>query len=69
VAEASEVVFTSLPGPVEVEQALLDPARRILAGIKPGGCYIGMTTNSPTVFRWLAPACGDRGVVADAPRQ
>ncbi|HZA21176.1 MAG TPA: NAD(P)-binding domain-containing protein, partial [Dehalococcoidia bacterium] len=59
VASASEVVFTSLPGPVEVEQTLLDPARRILAGIEPGGCYIGMTTNSPTVFRRLVPAAGN----------
>lgn len=25
VAEASEIVFTSLPGPTEVEQTLLDP--------------------------------------------
>src|SRR2546421_5578348 len=32
VAAASEVVFTSLPGPTEVEQGVLDPATGILAG-------------------------------------
>jgi 3-hydroxyisobutyrate dehydrogenase-like beta-hydroxyacid dehydrogenase len=68
VAEASEVVFTSLPGPPEVEQVVLDPASGILAGLKPGGAYIDMTTNAPSVFRRLAQACRARGVTAlDAP--
>ncbi len=34
VAEASEVVFTSLPGPAEVETGVLDPDTGILAGLK-----------------------------------
>jgi 3-hydroxyisobutyrate dehydrogenase len=68
VAEASEVVFTSLPGPAEVEKALLDPANGILGGLRPGGAYIDMTTNSPTVFRRLAEVCRARGIeVLDAP--
>src|SRR5437773_8675049 len=54
VAAASEVVFTSLPGPAEVEQGVLDPVTGILAGLRPGGAYIDMTTNAPSVFRWLA---------------
>ncbi len=53
VAEASEVVFTSLPGPAEVEQGVLDPVTGILAGLRPGGAYIDMTTNAPSVFRRL----------------
>ena len=68
VAEASEVVFTSLPGPTEVEQEALDPSTGILAGLKPGGAYIDMTTNAPRVFRRIAEACRTRGVeVLDAP--
>jgi 3-hydroxyisobutyrate dehydrogenase len=68
VAEASAVVFTSLPGPAEVEQGLLDPATGILAGLRPGGAYIDMTTNAPRVVRRLAEACLAHGVqVLDAP--
>ena len=57
VAEVSEVVFTSLPGPAEVEQGVLDPVTGILAGLRPGGAYIDMTTNAPSVFRRLAEVC------------
>ena len=68
VAEASLVVFTSLPGPAEVEQTVLDPETGILAGLPNGGAYIDMTSNSPTVFRRIAQICRDRGVdVLDAP--
>ena len=47
VARHSEVVFTSLPGPSEVEHAALDSATGILAGLASGGAYIDMTTNAP----------------------
>jgi 3-hydroxyisobutyrate dehydrogenase len=68
VAAASEVVFTSLPGPAEVENVVTDPGRGILPGLRTGGAYIDMTTNSPTVFRRVAEACRSRGVeVLDAP--
>jgi 3-hydroxyisobutyrate dehydrogenase len=64
VAEASEVVFTSLPGPAEVEQA----ATGILAGLTSGGGYVDMTTNAPGVVRRIAEACRARGVgMLDAP--
>jgi 3-hydroxyisobutyrate dehydrogenase-like beta-hydroxyacid dehydrogenase len=68
VAEASAVVFTSLPGPAEVEQGVLDPRTGILAGLKPGGAYIDMTTNAPRVARSLGEVCRARGVeMLDAP--
>ena len=68
VAEASAVVFTSLPGPTEVEHGVLDPATGILAGLRPGGAYIDMTTNTPRVVRRIAEVCRARGVaVLDAP--
>jgi 3-hydroxyisobutyrate dehydrogenase-like beta-hydroxyacid dehydrogenase len=68
VARESEVVFTSLPGPTEVELAAFDPGSGILAGLPQGGAYIDMTTNAPAVARRLAEACRARGVdMLDAP--
>src|SRR5205085_8010918 len=68
VARGSEVVFTSLPGPAEVEHAALDPVSGILAGLSTGGAYIDLTTNAPAVARRVAEACRARGVDAlDAP--
>jgi 3-hydroxyisobutyrate dehydrogenase-like beta-hydroxyacid dehydrogenase len=68
VARNSEVVFTSLPGPTEVEHAVLDPASGILAGFLRGGGYIDLTTNAPAVARRVAEACRARGVdMLDAP--
>ena len=68
VAAASQVVFTSLPGPAEAEQVLTDPDSGILAGLPSGGVWIDTTTNSPSVIRRLAELCRRRGVEAlDAP--
>ena len=68
VAEASQVVFTSLPGPAEVKDVTLDPDTGILVGLKRGGAYIDTTTNSPTVFREVAERCHRLGIeVLDAP--
>jgi len=61
-AQASEVVFTSLPGPAEVERAMVDPSTGILAGLKAGGACIDMTTNAPGVVRRIAETCRARGV-------
>ncbi len=67
-AEGSEVVFTSLPGPVEVEAAALDPEAGILAGLPAGCVHIDLTTNAPAVARRVAEACRARGVdMLDAP--
>src|SRR5262249_15542090 len=68
VARNSEVVFTSLPGPHEVEHAVLDPSTGILAGFQAGGAYIDMTTNAPGVARRIAEACRAVGIdMLDAP--
>jgi 3-hydroxyisobutyrate dehydrogenase-like beta-hydroxyacid dehydrogenase len=68
VAEQSEVVFTSLPGPDEMQLAALHPDTGILAGLPAGGCYIDLTTNAPTVARNVAKACAAKGVaMLDAP--
>ena len=68
VAEASSLVFTSVPGPVEAEQVLTDPVNGILAGLGAGGAWIDTTTNSPSVVRRLAEACEEAGVeMLDSP--
>ena len=60
VAEGKEVVFTSLPGPKEVETAALDPQSGLLAGLPEGGAYIDLTTNAPETIRRIAAACRKR---------
>ncbi|MFI4948831.1 MAG: NAD(P)-dependent oxidoreductase [Alphaproteobacteria bacterium] len=67
-AEGVEAVFTSLPGPSEVEATALDPDRGVLAGLRRGGTYIDLTTNAPGTIRRLADACRKRGIAfLDAP--
>jgi 3-hydroxyisobutyrate dehydrogenase-like beta-hydroxyacid dehydrogenase len=67
-AYAAEVVFTSLPGPSEVEAAALDPDRGVFAGLRRGGTYIDLTTNAPATIRLVAEAARKRDVAfLDAP--
>src|SRR5258707_8788119 len=61
VTRDAEVVFTSLPGPYEVERAVLDPETGILTGLQPGGAYIDMTPNPPPGARRLAAASPPAG--------
>jgi 3-hydroxyisobutyrate dehydrogenase len=67
VAEASEVVFTSLPGPVEVEAvALGEPG--LLGGLGAGKAYFDLSTNSPTLVRKIYDVFKARGLhMLDAP--
>jgi 3-hydroxyisobutyrate dehydrogenase len=68
VAEGSEIVFTSLPGPDQMEGAALDPSTGILAGLASGGVYVDLTTNAPEVVRRVAEACRAKGIdMLDAP--
>jgi 3-hydroxyisobutyrate dehydrogenase len=67
VAEAVDVVFTSLPGPPEVEAVALG-AEGLLAGMSPGKVYFDLTTNSPTVVRRIhAVFAGKKVSMLDAP--
>ena len=67
VAEASDVVFTSLPGPIEVEAVALG-ATGLLAGMSAGKVYFDLSTNSPTVMRRIHAIFEEKGVhVLDAP--
>src|ERR1700676_5385180 len=47
VAEAAEVVFTSLPGPAEVEAVALG-ADGLLAALRKGAAFFDLSTHSPT---------------------
>lgn len=67
-AYAAEAVFTSLPGPSEVESAALDPEHGIFASLRRGGTYIDLTTNAPATIRRIAEAAGKRDIrFLDAP--
>ena len=67
VAEGVEVVFTSLPGPKEVEQVALGQDG-LIHGMKKGAAYFDLSTNSPALMRRLYPAFKEKGVhVLDAP--
>jgi 3-hydroxyisobutyrate dehydrogenase-like beta-hydroxyacid dehydrogenase len=68
VAEASEVVFTSLPEPKDVEAVALDEKTGLLSGLTAGKAFFDLSTNSPTVVRRLHAVFKARGVhMFDAP--
>ncbi len=67
VAEASDVVFTSLPGPTEVEAVVLGEDG-ILQGMKKGKVYVDLSTNSPALVRRLHGILAAKGIdMLDAP--
>jgi len=67
VAEATHVVFTSLPGPPEVEAVALG-AQGLLAGLAAGKVYFDLTTNSPALVRRIHAVFAARGIqMLDAP--
>ena len=60
VAQQSEVVFTSLPGPTEVEAVMLGP-EGILAGADSGSAIFDLSTISPALARQIALLAVERG--------
>ena len=67
VGAATDVVFTSLPGPPEVEAVAIGP-NGLIEGMKPGSTWFDMSTNSPTVMRRLNAAFAEKGIdVMDSP--
>ncbi len=67
VAESCEVVFTSLPTPQSVEDAVYSK-NGLIKGWKEGDIYVDMSTNSPTLIRKIAKDAKNMGVtVLDAP--
>ncbi len=67
VAEGSEVVFTSLPGPADVEAVALGPGG-LLEGMRADAAYFDLSTNSPAVVRRVHAAFKAKGAhMLDAP--
>ncbi|PPR23534.1 MAG: 2-hydroxy-3-oxopropionate reductase [Alphaproteobacteria bacterium MarineAlpha10_Bin3] len=67
VAQASDLIFTSLPGPPEVESVALG-ADGLIEGLSAGKAYFDLSTNSPTLIRHIHAMFAKLGVaVLDAP--
>lgn len=67
VASQCDVIFTSLPGPQEVEAVALGE-QGVLQGIRPGGIYVDLSTSRPTLIRQIEPKFREQGAhVLDAP--
>ena len=67
VAEVSEVIFTSLPGPAEIEKVALG-AQGIVHGLTKGAVYVDLSTGSPTAIRQIAERIEAAGAhLIDAP--
>lgn len=67
VARASDVILSSLPGPVEVEAVALGKDG-LIEGIKKGAIYIDLSSNSPTVVRRIYDRFKEKGAsVMDIP--
>jgi 3-hydroxyisobutyrate dehydrogenase-like beta-hydroxyacid dehydrogenase len=67
VAEQCDIIFSSLPGPAEVQAVALGENGLIQAARK-GQIYMDLSTNSPTVMRDIHAKMAQHGVeVLDAP--
>ena len=67
VAQACDIVFSSLPGPHEVEQVALGEDG-IIAAARPGLIYVDLSTNFPAMAQRVCTALADKGVtMIDAP--
>ncbi len=64
---ASDVVFSSLPGPKEMKETGLGEGG-LLASMRPGTVWFDLTTNSPTVVREVHKEFAEKGIsLLDAP--
>ena len=67
VAERSEVVFTSLPGPTEIDAVAMGE-EGLMQGMSAGKVYFDLSTNSPASIRHIHEVFAARGIhVLDAP--
>jgi 3-hydroxyisobutyrate dehydrogenase-like beta-hydroxyacid dehydrogenase len=66
-AERSDVIFTSLPEPADVERVALG-ASGLIEGVKKGAAYFDLSTNSPAVVKKIHEAFAAKGAhMLDAP--
>ncbi len=57
-----DMVWTSLPGPTQVESVLLGDEAGVLSAMAPGAVLVDTTTNDPDVARRVSNACTERGL-------
>ena len=68
VASQSDVVFSIVGYPSDVRSVLLDPTSGALAGLRPGGILVDMTTSEPSLAVEIASAAAAKGCASiDAP--
>jgi 3-hydroxyisobutyrate dehydrogenase len=61
VAQAADSVITCLPSPAAVA-AVVEGAHGVLAGLRPGGAWVEMSTNDPEEIRRLGALAAARGI-------
>jgi len=67
VGEQADIVFTSVPGPPEVEEVALG-ANGLIHGLKKGGALFDVSTNSVDMVKKVEKAFADKGLyMLDAP--
>ncbi len=67
-AACSDIIFTALPTPADVIQAVLEGEPNLSQGLRPGSIYIDITTNAPETVLRLHQAMAQLGVeMLDAP--
>jgi len=57
-ARSADVVFTSLPGPKEVQQV----AEELLPVMRKGTAWFDLSTNSPTIVRTISARFAEKGI-------
>ena len=68
VVAGCEIVWTSLPGPAQVESVLLGNEAGVLSAMAEHAVLVDTTTNDPDVARRVSTACSQRGLsMLDAP--
>lgn len=66
-AASVDVVFTSLPGPAEMQHVGIGEGG-LLSALRPGAAWFDLTTNSPTTVREVHATCREHDVeLFDAP--
>lgn len=67
-ASGCDVLWTSLPGPAQVESVLLGNEAAVLSAMPDGTVLVDTTTNDPDIARRVADTCTHRGIaMLDAP--
>lgn len=67
VGRTADVVFTSVPGPKEMQELALGEGG-LLSSMRPGSTWFDLTTNSPTVLRDVAKRFEENGIaLLDSP--